>query len=69
MTLIVFAVLAVFVGLLSVFTLLPASTPSSVGGVPVGVVAPQFVLPIYGGGGSDSLDLHALRGHPVLFNF
>src|SRR6266566_4831954 len=60
-TLIVFAVVAVLVGLVSVFTLLPSSTPSS-GGVPVGAVAPTFRLPVYGGEGSGSIDLQALLG-------
>ena len=68
-TLIVFAIIAVLAGLFGLFTLLPSSTSSSAGGVPIGAVAPAFVLPIYGGGGSGSIDLHALRGHPVLLNF
>src|SRR6266702_4703428 len=68
-TLIVFAIIAVLAGLFGLFTLLPSSTPSSAVGVPVGIVAPAFVLPIYGGGGSGSIDLHLLRGHPVLLNF
>jgi len=67
-TLTVFAVVAVLVGLVSVFTLLPASTPSS-GGVPVGAVAPTFRLPVSGGEGSGSIDLQALRGHPAILNF
>src|SRR2546425_988303 len=67
-TMIVFAIIAVLAGLISLFTLLPSSTPSAAG-VPVGAVAPAFVLPVYGGGGSGSIDLHALRGHPVLLNF
>src|SRR5713101_5082533 len=67
-TMIVFAIIAALAGLYSLFTLLPSSTPSAAG-VPVGAVAPAFVLPIYGGGGSGSIDLHALRGHPVLLNF
>ena len=67
-TLIVFAIIAVLAGLFGLFTLLPSSTPSAAG-VPVGAVAPAFMLPIYGGGGSGSIDLHALRGHPVLLNF
>ena len=67
-TMIVFAIIAVLAGLVGLFTLLPSSTPSAAG-VPVGAVAPAFVLPIYGGGGSGSIDLHALRGHPVLLNF
>ena len=68
-TLIVFAIIAVLAGLFGLFTLLPSSTSSSAGGVPIGAVAPAFVLPIYGGGGSGSIDLHLLRGHPVLLNF
>ena len=67
-TLIVLAVVAVLAGLVSLLTLWPASTPSSPGGVPVGTTAPEFVLPIYGGGGSGMIDLRTLRGHPVLIN-
>jgi peroxiredoxin len=67
-TMIVFAIIAALAGLYSLFTLLPSSTPSAAG-VPVGTVAPSFVLPVYGGGGSGLIDLHALRGHPVLLNF
>src|SRR6266849_3517686 len=67
-TMIVFAIIATLTGLYSLFTLLPSSTPSAAG-VPVGAVAPAFVLPVYGGGGSGSIDLQALRGHPVLLNF
>ena len=67
-TLIVFAVIAALVGLVSVLTLLPSSTPSSQG-VPVGSIAPRFSLPVYGGGASGTIQLQALRGHPVLLNF
>ena len=67
-TMIVFAIIAVLAGLYSLFTLLPSSTPSPAG-VPVGAVAPAFVLPVYGGGGSGSVDLRALRGRPVVLNF
>ena len=67
-TLIVFAIVLVFAALFGVLTLLPSPTPSS-GSVPVGTAAPEFVLPVYGGGGSGLIDLHALRGHPVLINF
>lgn len=67
-TLIVFAVIALLVALFGVFTLLPSSTPSFAG-VPVGTTAPQFALPIYGGGGSGIVNLRALRGHPVILNF
>ena len=35
----------------------------------MGTAAPEFVLSIYGGGGSGVIDLHTLRGHPVLINF
>ncbi len=67
-TLIVIAVVLVFAAFFSVLTLLPSATSSS-GGVPVGTAAPEFTLPVYGGGGSGMIDLHALRGHPVLLNF
>jgi len=67
-TLIVVAVVLVSAALFSALTLLP-SPASSPGGVPVGTAAPEFALPIYGGGGSGMIDLHALRGHPVLLNF
>jgi len=67
-TLIVIAIVSILAALLSVLTLLPSATSSS-GGVPVGTAAPEFTLPIYGGGGSGIIDLHALRGHPVLLNF
>src|SRR6266516_1426087 len=67
-TLIVIAVVLVFAAFFSVLTLLPYATSSS-GGVPVGTAAPEFTLPVYGGGGSGMIDLHALRGHPVLLNF
>jgi cytochrome c biogenesis protein CcmG/thiol:disulfide interchange protein DsbE len=67
-TLTVVAVVLVFAALFSVLTLLPSPASSS-GGVPVGTAAPEFALPIYGGGESGMIDLHALRGHPVLLNF
>jgi cytochrome c biogenesis protein CcmG, thiol:disulfide interchange protein DsbE len=67
-TLIVFAVIAVLVGLVSAFTLLPSSTPAP-GGVPVGSAAPTFTLPVYGGGGVGLVNLRAELGHPVLLNF
>src|SRR5258707_15443492 len=67
-TLIVIAVVFILAALFSVLTLLPSATSSS-GGVPVGTAAPEFMLPIYGGGESGMIDLHALRGHPVLLNF
>lgn len=67
-TFIVLTGMFVLAGLFGWLTLLPSSMPLS-GGVPVGTMAPKFVLPVYGGGGSGFIDLHALRGHPVLLNF
>ncbi len=68
-TLIVCAALAVLVAFFGVLTLLPTSTPSPGGGVAGGAAAPEFALPVYGGGGNGLVDLRALRGHPVLLNF
>lgn len=68
-TLTIIAVVAVLAGLFGWLLLLPSSAPALVGGVAVGAEAPNFVLPIYGGGGSGSIDLRALRGHPVVINF
>ena len=68
LTLIVLAVIAALVGLMSVFTLLPSSTPAP-GGVPVGTIAPTFTLPVYGGRGVGMINLRAELGHPVLLNF
>jgi cytochrome c biogenesis protein CcmG, thiol:disulfide interchange protein DsbE len=46
----------------------PAQTPT--GAVPVGAGAPDFTLPVYGGGAIGStMSLAALRGHPVVLNF
>jgi cytochrome c biogenesis protein CcmG/thiol:disulfide interchange protein DsbE len=67
-TLSILAVIAVLAGLFGWLTLLPSSTKAPAG-VPVGATAPEFVLPVYGGGGSGLVDLRALRGHPVLLNF
>jgi thiol-disulfide isomerase/thioredoxin len=66
--LIVFAIVAVLAGLFGWLTLLPSATPTS-GSVPLGTAVPEFVLPVYGGGGNGMINLHALRGHPVLLNF
>ncbi len=68
-TLSILAVIAVLAGLFGWLTLLPSSPQSPNGGVAVGKVAPAFALPVYGGGGNGLIDLHALRGHPVLLNF
>lgn len=64
----VIALLAVIFGIL---ILLPASSQQVRGGVAVGAAAPLFTLPVYGGPGKGTVqvDLHALRGHPVVLNF
>ena len=67
-TLITLAIIVALVGLVSVFTLLPSATPSP-GGVPVGMAAPTFTLPVYGGGGVGMVSLRAELGHPVVLNF
>ena len=68
-TLSVLAVVAVLAVIFGWLLLLPSPTPAPVAGIAVGKAAPEFVLPIYGGGGSGMIDLHALRGHPVVINF
>ena len=67
-TLLVLAIIAALVGLVSALTLFPSATPSP-GGIPVGTTAPTFSLPVYGGGGSGMINLRAELGHPVLLNF
>jgi len=59
------ALLAVVFGWL---LLLPSPTQQPSAGVPIGSPAPNFTLPVYYGG-SGNIDLHSLRGHPVLLNF
>jgi thiol-disulfide isomerase/thioredoxin len=68
-TFIIFAVVALLAAIFSWLVFLPSSTEEPSGGIAVGAVAPEFVLPIYGGGGKGFVDLHALRGHPVVINF
>jgi hypothetical protein len=68
-TLSAFAGLFVLAALVGWLTMLPAPGGTPGGGVPVGTAAPTFVLPIAGGGVHGMIDLHALRGHPVLINF
>ena len=68
-TLIVFATIALLVALFSWLVFLPSSTDIPGGGIAVGKAAPEFTLPIYGGAGNGLIDLHALRGHPVVINF
>lgn len=69
-TFIVLGALALIVGVFGWLALLPASSQPPMTGVAVGTAAPEFNLPIYGGRGVDnSVDLFALRGHPVILNF
>jgi cytochrome c biogenesis protein CcmG/thiol:disulfide interchange protein DsbE len=68
-----FSVLGVSALLVSIFgwlVLQPSSTQQPVAGVAIGTAAPTFTLPIYGGSGvGGTIDLRALRGHPVILNF
>jgi cytochrome c biogenesis protein CcmG/thiol:disulfide interchange protein DsbE len=69
-TFIVLAIIALLMGIFGWLVLLPSSTETPGPGVAVGTAAPEFVLPIYGGTGNPgSVDLLALRGHPVIINF
>jgi cytochrome c biogenesis protein CcmG/thiol:disulfide interchange protein DsbE len=64
------ALVAIVLGLLA-FWPAPAQTPT--GGVPVGTGAPNFTLPVYGGGSGstigNNISLTAFHGHPVVLNF
>jgi peroxiredoxin len=69
---ITFTILAIFAILAAIFAwlvLLPSPTAQPIPGVPIGAAAPEFTLPIYGGAGSGTIDLHKLRGHPIIINF
>ncbi len=69
-TFIVFGILALLAGIFGLLILLPSPSPQPIAGVAIGTAAPEFNLPIYGGRGlGSSIDLHALRGHPVILNF
>jgi cytochrome c biogenesis protein CcmG/thiol:disulfide interchange protein DsbE len=66
----VLGVIALLAGIFGWLILQPASTQQSVAGVPIGIEAPNFTLQIYGGSGiGGTLNLRALRGHPVILNF
>ncbi len=68
-TFMVLGFFALLVGLFGLLILLPSPSQLTAG-VAVGTAAPEFNLPVYGGRGlSGSIDLHALRGHPVIINF
>ncbi len=69
-TFIVLGVLALIVVIFGLLVLLPSPSQQAVAGVAVGTAAPEFNLPVYGGHGQGgSINLHALRGHPVILNF
>jgi cytochrome c biogenesis protein CcmG, thiol:disulfide interchange protein DsbE len=68
-TFIVLGALALLVGIFGLLVLLPSPTQQAVAGVAVGTAAPEFKLPVYGGSVGGSVDLRALRGHPVILNF
>lgn len=64
------AIIAVCAGIFGWLVLLPSASPAPVAGVAVGMPAPNFTLPVYGGSKtSATINLHALRGHPVVVNF
>ena len=66
----VFGVIALLVGIFGWLVLQPSSTQQPVAGVAIGTTAPEFTLSIYGGSDiGGAVNLHALRGHPVILNF
>ena len=66
----VFGVIALLVGIFGWLVLQPSSTQQSVAGVAIGTTAPEFTLPIFGRSGiGGTVNLHALRAHPVILNF
>lgn len=69
-TFVVFGVIALLVGIFGWLVLQPSSVQQPVTGVAIGTAAPEFTLQIYGGSGvGRTVDLHDLRGHPVILNF
>lgn len=65
------AIIAVCAAIFGWLVLLPSAAPAPVAGVAVGASAPNFTLPVYYGESKvgDTINLHALRGHPVVVNF
>jgi cytochrome c biogenesis protein CcmG/thiol:disulfide interchange protein DsbE len=62
--------IALVAALLSLLAFWPAPAQTPTGGVPIGTGAPDFTLPVYGGGAIGStMSLAALRGHPAVLNF
>ena len=69
-TFVVLGVIALLVGIFGWLVLQPSSTLQPVAGVAIGSEAPNFTLQIYGGSGMGAtVNLNALRGHPVILNF
>ena len=69
-TFIVLGCIALLAGIFSWLVLLPSPSQVAGGILPVGTTAPNFTLPIYGGGAvGGAVELQALRGHPVVINF
>ena len=66
----VLGIIALLAGIIGWLVLLPSSSQQSVAGVAIGTEAPNFTLQIYGGSDiGTSVNLSALRGHPVILNF
>src|SRR6266571_2150345 len=66
----VLGVIALLVGIFGWLVLQPSSTQQPLAGVAIGTGSPNFTLQVYGGGGMGStVNLSALRGHPVMLNF
>ncbi len=69
-TFVVLGVIALLVGIFGWLVLQPSSTQQPVTGVAIGTKAPNFKLQIYGGSDMGAtINLSALRGHPVILNF
>ncbi|HEV2580887.1 MAG TPA: TlpA disulfide reductase family protein [Ktedonobacteraceae bacterium] len=69
-TFVILGIIAIFGVTLSLLVFWPSASAGSVGGLPIGTDAPNFHLPVYGGGDiGQTIDLLALRGHPVILNF
>ena len=69
-TFVVLGVIALLVGIFGWLVLQPSSTLQPVAGVAIGSEAPNFTLQIYGGSGMGAtVNLNALRGHPIILNF
>lgn len=65
----VLGVLALLILIFGILVLLPTPAQQPTAGVAVGLKAPDFTLPVWGGSGSGNISLSSLRGHPVILNF